>query len=453
MAEFKNFVLTLDGQNLLAKALTGKELKFSRVAVGDGSYSGEFMNMTALKNYKYDLEINSCVVDRDAKNLAVIRAVLANNLISAGFYAREIGLFAIDPDDNTEKLYSYANSGNNCDYIPPHTSGDVIEFLFKLQINISNATNITFPAGTGLLYVTHDEINDIVENLQTDINTRRKITDCSDLMDDHQDQIDKRRKITDCNDLMDDHQDQIDNRVKIPDCSDLMDDHQDQIDNRVKIPDCSDLMDDHQDQIDKCRKITDCSDLMDDHQDQIDNRVKIPDCESYRDEINDKIDAISYDFDIGEVKTLDPGSDAVVTINKSATEPRWTFNFDLPAGEKGDKGEKGAKGEKGEKGAKGDSATLNIQSGTAEYTSDIGLQKVIFISFSPSFSTEPFVLTQIRQKYSRDDVSEELMSWDGNDATIEVVFKDKKGFAFTFNTWKNGWHDFPVYIDWLAIEL
>ena len=425
MAEFKNFVLTLDGQNLLAKALTGKELKFSRVAVGDGSYSGEFMNMTALKNYKYDLEINSCVVDRDAKNLAVIRAVLANNLISAGFYAREIGLFAIDPDDNTEKLYSYANSGNNCDYIPPHTSGDVIEFLFKLQINISNATNITFPAGTGLLYVTHDEINDIVENLQTDINTRRKITDCKDLMDDHQDQIDKRRKITDCNDLMDDHQDQIDKR----------------------------------------RKITDCSDLMDDHQDQIDNRVKIPDCESYRDEINDKIDAISYDFDIGEVKTLDPGSDAVVTINKSATEPIWTFNFDLPAGEKGDKGDKGDKGAKGDKGEKGDSAdvvdldaslpiegydkyyctigeTLILQWGKSQVLDqNVGEEIVFRETFKKKFTKGVWsVVTQMRAE------SNEV----GRDRVAVVTSIDLEGFNYFYDN--NGKAtSVGLFINWIAI--
>ena len=51
--------LTTNGRNLLAKALTGKTLQFTRAFVGNGSTSKQHSAMTALVSPKMELPIQS----------------------------------------------------------------------------------------------------------------------------------------------------------------------------------------------------------------------------------------------------------------------------------------------------------------------------------------------------------------------------------------------------------
>ncbi len=111
-------LLTTNGRNLLAKALTGKNLVFSRAYCGDGSLSSgqDPTTLTALISPKRELPIQSMSVLSGIGTAEVV-VEMTNKNLTAGYFVREYGLFAKDPDNNSEVLYSYANKGDNCSYM------------------------------------------------------------------------------------------------------------------------------------------------------------------------------------------------------------------------------------------------------------------------------------------------------------------------------------------------
>lgn len=92
--------------------------------------------------------------------------VLSNQDIVTGFYFREIGLFAQDPDVG-EILYCYANAGATADYIPAGGGTDVVEKSFDVIAIVGTATNVTATIDSSLVYASAQELLDH-ENNYTD---------------------------------------------------------------------------------------------------------------------------------------------------------------------------------------------------------------------------------------------------------------------------------------------
>ena len=110
--------ITYRGRDLLAKALTGKVLEFTRVIVGDGTLTNQnVLNMTALINQKKVLSIVQLNKTQEIGTAEVV-CEMTNSDLTTGFWVREFGLFAKDPDTNEEILYSYRNVGNEASYLP-----------------------------------------------------------------------------------------------------------------------------------------------------------------------------------------------------------------------------------------------------------------------------------------------------------------------------------------------
>ncbi|MCY9526592.1 phage tail protein, partial [Paenibacillus larvae] len=108
--------MTTKGRNLQAKAQTGVELKYTRVGIGDGQLAGQsILALNKLINEKKTLPITKINIQTAGK--AVIGTVLSNQEVTTGFYFREIGIYAQDPDEG-EILYAYGNSEENAEYIP-----------------------------------------------------------------------------------------------------------------------------------------------------------------------------------------------------------------------------------------------------------------------------------------------------------------------------------------------
>lgn len=150
MASFGGMVLTNRGRNLLAKAQAGIQLNFTRIAVGDGQLGGSsIVDLNALIHEVKSLNITKLKTVSGGK--AVIGAVLSNQDISSGFYFREIGLFAQDPDVG-EILYCYANCGATADYIPAGGGPDVIEKSFDIIAIVGNTSNISATINESLVY-------------------------------------------------------------------------------------------------------------------------------------------------------------------------------------------------------------------------------------------------------------------------------------------------------------
>lgn len=144
MAAFPTMTLTNAGQALQTKVQAGAALTFTRIALGDGQLNGQPISpLTALISQKASVEVDSVrVVD---SSTAQASGFFSNADITTGFWWRETGLFAQDPD-NGEILYGYTNAGDAGDYIPTVEDTRIEKYIF-CSIAVANATtvDITIP--------------------------------------------------------------------------------------------------------------------------------------------------------------------------------------------------------------------------------------------------------------------------------------------------------------------
>lgn len=168
MSQFGALQVTANGILLLQKAQTGVQLQFSRCAVGDGSLPVEtdITTLTALINEKLSLGINLLEI---MNGQATIRTTISNDGLLTGFYVREIGLFANDPDVG-EILYAVANAGDTADYIPEYGGAEVVEIIYDLVTILSNAENVTAVYDDSLAFVTRPELNAHIDDFEDHIN-------------------------------------------------------------------------------------------------------------------------------------------------------------------------------------------------------------------------------------------------------------------------------------------
>ncbi|MEB3103094.1 phage tail-collar fiber domain-containing protein [Ferviditalea candida] len=156
MGAFGGFILTKDGRALQTKAQAGAQLNFTRVAVGNGDLNGQSISdLHALISEKMSLTINKFKTMPDYQ--AVVGAKLSNQNVVTGFYFKEWGIFAQDPDVG-EILYCYANSGSGAEYIAAGGGSDVIEKQIDCIVIIANVSNVSATINTSLTYITLDQI-------------------------------------------------------------------------------------------------------------------------------------------------------------------------------------------------------------------------------------------------------------------------------------------------------
>ena len=154
--------LTADGLNLLGKALIGKELHFTKGQLGDGDfdYSSEtVITMTALKSPKLDMPIVGKEINGDG--CAIIKTQLCNAQVTTGFAAKEIGIYALEPDSGTEVLYAYRNCGDEYSFIPGNTGPVQINVTKAYMVEIRDAENVTFNIDWDFAYVSQKEFDDL----------------------------------------------------------------------------------------------------------------------------------------------------------------------------------------------------------------------------------------------------------------------------------------------------
>jgi phage-related tail fiber protein len=160
---FGGLVLTNRGKNLQAKAQTGTELKYTRIAMGDGQLgSTSVLGLNALISERKSLNITK--LKKMSGGIAVVGGVFSNREIAEGFYYREIGVFALDPDIG-EVLYCYANAGALAEYIPPGGSSDIIEKSIDVQTVIGNAENVTATIDESLVWETQAGAQAKIDNV------------------------------------------------------------------------------------------------------------------------------------------------------------------------------------------------------------------------------------------------------------------------------------------------
>ena len=158
-------ILTNAGLNLLAKALAGKTLLFTRAAVGNGDLgSRDPKTLTSLISYKKDLPIQSMSV---ASGIGTAEVVLEmnNRGLTQGFFVKEYGLFARDPVTNAEVLYSYRNMGNEAGYLEGDNGVDIISYTLSIVTVIDQAPNVSATITSSTQYVTSSRLEQRVMNI------------------------------------------------------------------------------------------------------------------------------------------------------------------------------------------------------------------------------------------------------------------------------------------------
>lgn len=126
--------------------------------IGDGVLSGQSIPaMNDLISSKMSVSLNRLKHIGEGK--ALIGGAISNEGLASGFYLREWGLFANDPNLG-EILFCYGNAGAAADYIPPAGSGTFEQQLNAISI-IGTTANVTAEIASGI-YVTHGELDDAV---------------------------------------------------------------------------------------------------------------------------------------------------------------------------------------------------------------------------------------------------------------------------------------------------
>nr|DAH52994.1 MAG TPA: tail-collar fiber protein [Caudoviricetes sp.] len=157
MSTFTLNSITVQGLNVIAKLVAGSTLQFTRIAVGDGAMPSDKtpLTVTDLTNKLFDVDINS--VENNGNGSATVTGIFSNADRETGFFYRELGLFAKEPDTQAEFLYCYGNAGADAEWISPSGASSVIEKEVKIVTLIGNAETVTAEIKSGI-YAAKEEV-------------------------------------------------------------------------------------------------------------------------------------------------------------------------------------------------------------------------------------------------------------------------------------------------------
>lgn len=144
--------LTIAGAVLLAKALNGKPLNFTRGAFGDAVKNGatvvptstEQDALTALIRERMTLPIKDYEIKENGDMIVTVS--VKNASVATEFKMIEIGLFAKDPDTGQELLYGYSYDADGGKMYAKN-SAVALEYLVDLVTTIGNASNVSVVYG------------------------------------------------------------------------------------------------------------------------------------------------------------------------------------------------------------------------------------------------------------------------------------------------------------------
>lgn len=132
------------GKKLQARALSGDaQITFTQMGLGDGELATQSISaLTDLINPIKKIDISDLrVINPDQVQLKAV----FQNIGMVGFFWREVGLFAADPDNPDDRtkdiLYCYQNAQDLAEYIP---SGDsqLVDKILNMSVVVADATQV-----------------------------------------------------------------------------------------------------------------------------------------------------------------------------------------------------------------------------------------------------------------------------------------------------------------------
>ena len=167
MSNWGKPVLTKQGLKLQAKVDAGNAMQLTKCRLGSGTIgSGQQLeDLTELVAPVQTLPIAS-VTYADDSHACIISAVTDNSTVTTGYYLREFGIYAKDPDDG-EVLYAVA-SDSEPDFIPAKGTSTVISQEIGVALTFANAANVTAAVNTSAT-ATISYVNTYVTNAVADL--------------------------------------------------------------------------------------------------------------------------------------------------------------------------------------------------------------------------------------------------------------------------------------------
>ena len=168
------------GRQLHTRVIAGDTLTFTAIKLGDGTMTTEpIAALTDLIHGIITLPVHE--VRRNA-DYADVTGVFQNAGLSSGFYWREIGIFAADPDYPNDRshdiLYCYQNAAELAEYIPSASSA-VIEKIIRVACVVGDAENITVGLASQA-YAKAEDLQALEEQHSKDV---ERINDALDAID------------------------------------------------------------------------------------------------------------------------------------------------------------------------------------------------------------------------------------------------------------------------------
>ena len=166
MSDYGKIVTTNQGKNMVTESIRTKSaIIFTKISLGDGLLNGEIIEtMTGLKHRLMDGNVPKINHLGNGEIEAV--STVSNSELTAGFFARELGLFAKLGEEGEEQLFAYTNAGSNASYIPPNTSVD--EKMLGIQLGVGDAiVQVNYQSH---LYITYEQLEDGIAHHNSDEN-------------------------------------------------------------------------------------------------------------------------------------------------------------------------------------------------------------------------------------------------------------------------------------------
>lgn len=167
---FPGLKLTDAGKAMIVKALDGGTIKFTGMKLGAGPEPEYPEKMDALGDERASAQLES--IERGEGCVELV-ANFDNSGLQEGFEARELGIMAEDPDDG-EVLYAYANAGEKATFIPSFETNSFIRTLFRVEVAVGDAENVTAVVGEYLGWASKEEFEGHVADRNNPHNVTKK---------------------------------------------------------------------------------------------------------------------------------------------------------------------------------------------------------------------------------------------------------------------------------------
>lgn len=161
---FQSPKLTNAGKALYYSNIGGQGITFTTIKLGKGMLSTPIATLTDLID---TVVVIDAVLTNNSEDYVDVSGAFNNVEMAEGFYWREIGVFAADPnypdDRSKDVLYCYQNAYDTADFIPV-ASVETVEKYITVPIIVGDSENVTCILNSSLVFMTRADMDNHIRD-------------------------------------------------------------------------------------------------------------------------------------------------------------------------------------------------------------------------------------------------------------------------------------------------